>query len=92
MHEIAALLACDSSNVTGIVDRLEARGLVTRRVSERDRRVKQVVPTGLGLEVRDALRTRMAQVPEGLERLAPGDQELLRDLLARALHGPGPAS
>src|SRR5580704_13074714 len=30
MHEIASLLACDSSNVTGIVDRLEARGLVTR--------------------------------------------------------------
>src|ERR1700758_3971535 len=42
MHEIAAHLACDSSNVTGIVDRLEARGLVARRPSESDRRVKQV--------------------------------------------------
>ncbi|HTY96069.1 MAG TPA: MarR family transcriptional regulator [Solirubrobacteraceae bacterium] len=85
MHEIASLLACDSSNVTGIVDRLEARGLVTRRVSERDRRVKQIVPTELGLEVRDALRARMAQVPEGLGLLSAGDQRLLRDLLARAL-------
>ena len=45
MHEIASLLACDSSNVTGIVDRLEARGLVTRRTAERDRRVKQILPT-----------------------------------------------
>jgi DNA-binding MarR family transcriptional regulator len=90
MHEIASLLACDSSNVTGIVDRLEARGLVARRVSDRDRRVKLIVPTELGLQVRDALRVRMAQVPEGLERLSPGDQELLRDLLACALHGPGP--
>ena len=26
MHEIATRLACDNSNVTGIVDRLEARG------------------------------------------------------------------
>ena len=60
MHEIASRLACDSSNVTGIVDRLEARGLVTRRPCERDRRVKQIVPTALGLEVRDALRARMA--------------------------------
>ena len=48
MHEIASLLACDSSNVTGIVDRLEARGLVTRRTAERDRRVKHIVPTPAG--------------------------------------------
>jgi DNA-binding MarR family transcriptional regulator len=85
MHEIASLLACDSSNVTGIVDRLEARGLVTRRTGERDRRVKQIVPTPAGIEVRDALRARMAYVPEGIERLSALDQRQLRDLLARAL-------
>ena len=33
-------LGCDNSNVTGIVDRLEARGLVERRRAEHDRRVK----------------------------------------------------
>ncbi|HTQ69033.1 MAG TPA: MarR family transcriptional regulator [Solirubrobacteraceae bacterium] len=85
MHEIASHLACDSSNVTGIVDRLESRGLVSRRTSNRDRRVKQVVATPLGVEVRDALRARMAHVPEGLERLSPRDQRLLRDLLDRVL-------
>ena len=31
MHELATMLACDNSNVTGIVDRLEARGLVARQ-------------------------------------------------------------
>ena len=31
MGELAKFLACDNSNVTGIVDRLEERGLVTRR-------------------------------------------------------------
>src|SRR3974390_1028152 len=87
MPEIASHLACDSSNVTGIVDRLEARGLVTRRTGERDRRVKQIVTTPLGLEVRDALRARMADAPEGLARLSPRDQRMLRDLLARALGG-----
>jgi MarR family transcriptional regulator, organic hydroperoxide resistance regulator len=85
MHEIAAQLACDSSNVTGIVDRLEARGLVTRRTGQRDRRVKHVVPTPAGLEVRDALRARMAHVPAGIERLPARDQRLLADLLARAV-------
>ena len=88
MHEIAAHLACDSSNVTGIVDRLEARGLVTRRAGERDRRVKYIVPTALGLEVRDALRARMARAPAAIERLSPREQRLLRDLLARAARGP----
>jgi MarR family transcriptional regulator, organic hydroperoxide resistance regulator len=85
MHEIAAQLACDNSNVTGIVDRLEARGLVTRRTGEHDRRVKHVVPTPAGLQVRDALRARMAHVPVGIERLPARDQRLLRDLLARAV-------
>jgi DNA-binding MarR family transcriptional regulator len=88
MHEIAAHLACDSSNVTGIVDRLEARGLVTRRAGERDRRVKYIVPTPRGLEVRDAMRARMARAPAAIERLSPDEQRLLRDLLARAAGGP----
>ncbi len=87
MHEIAAHLACDNSNVTGIVDRLEVRGLVTRRASERDRRVKYIVPTALGLEVRDAMRERMARAPMGIERLSANDQRVLRDLLARVVSG-----
>ena len=84
MHEIAAHLACDSSNVTGIVDRLEARELVARRTSERDRRVKHIVLTPRGLEVRNAMRERMAQVPAAIDRLSAKDQRLLRDLLVRA--------
>ena len=30
MHELATLLHCDNSNVTGLIDRLEARGWVAR--------------------------------------------------------------
>src|SRR6202035_3555375 len=56
MHELATILACDDSNVTGIVDRLEARGLVARRPYAQDRRVKHVVLTPLGLELRDRMR------------------------------------
>ena len=91
MHEIAARLACDNSNVTGIVDRLQARGLVTRRPSERDRRVKYIVPTPLGVEVRDAMRERMARPPAGIERLSVTEQRQLRDLLARAAGRRSPA-
>ena len=35
MTELAALLACDNSNVTGLIDRLEARGLVARQPSSK---------------------------------------------------------
>jgi DNA-binding MarR family transcriptional regulator len=84
MHEIATRLACDNSNVTGIVDRLEARGLVTRRPGEQDRRVKYVVPTPLGREVREAMSSKLARVPEAIDQLSVEDQTLLRDLLARA--------
>jgi DNA-binding MarR family transcriptional regulator len=84
MHEIATRLACDNSNVTGIVDRLEARDLVARRPGEQDRRVKYIVLTADGRAVREAMRERMARAPIGIERLSADDQRLLRDLLARA--------
>jgi len=87
MHEIATRLACDNSNVTGIVDRLEARGLVTRRPGEQDRRVKYVVPTPLGREVREAMSAKLARVPEAIDQLSAEEQAHLRDLLARATAG-----
>src|SRR5882672_10302335 len=40
MSEIATCLRCDNSNVTGIVDGLETRGLAERTASPGDRRVK----------------------------------------------------
>src|SRR4249919_1613919 len=40
MGRIAEGLACDASNVTGLVDRLESRGLIRRQPSRQDRRVK----------------------------------------------------
>jgi DNA-binding MarR family transcriptional regulator len=91
MHEIATRLACDNSNVTGIVDRLEARGLVTRRPGEQDRRVKYVVLTPLGLQLREAMGSKLAQVPVAIERLSAEDQRVLRDVLARAIGSGSPA-
>jgi DNA-binding MarR family transcriptional regulator len=83
MHELATLLACDNSNVTGIIDRLEARGLVARQPYEQDRRVKHVVLTSLGEELHAELLTQLGRAPAGMERLSPGEQRQLRDLLGR---------
>jgi DNA-binding MarR family transcriptional regulator len=84
MHELATMLACDNSNVTGIVDRLEARGLVTRRPYAQDRRVKHIVLTPKGTDLRERVRARMAKAPESIRRLSVADQRLLRDVLRRA--------
>src|SRR3954464_8526996 len=45
MRTLARKLGCDASNITGIVDRLEERGLLVRAVSAVDRRVKMLVLT-----------------------------------------------
>ena len=85
MRALATALHCDSSNVTGLVDGLAAQGLVERREAERDRRVRMLVVTERGKEVRDRLMHVMSQVPEPLLTLDADDQRALRDILARAL-------
>jgi DNA-binding MarR family transcriptional regulator len=85
MSELAAILGCDNSNVTGIVDRLEYRGLVERRPAEHDRRVKLLALTDEGRELRDALADRLHAPPAQLSALSEADQRALRDILARAL-------
>jgi DNA-binding MarR family transcriptional regulator len=84
MSEIAAVLHCDNSNVTGIVDVLEEKGLATRRPSEADRRVKLIELTAAGRKVRARLTRAVAKPPAWVERLSEADRRALRDILARA--------
>jgi DNA-binding MarR family transcriptional regulator len=85
MNELAARLGCDNSNVTGLIDRLEARGLVTRQSSFHDRRVKHVVLTDSGRRMRERMLDRVAQPTPGFERLSIDEQRQLADLLRRIL-------
>jgi DNA-binding MarR family transcriptional regulator len=88
MNELAALLACDNSNVTGLIDRLEGRGLVTRQPSSEDRRVKHVVITAAGQRLRGQLLERVGRPVAGFERLTAEELGQLRDLLVKALGDP----
>ena len=85
MGRLAETLSCDASNVTGLVDRLESRGLVRRRPSEEDRRVKVLVLTPSGTRLRDQLVDRMTRPPATLERLSVREQEALVRILRRLL-------
>jgi DNA-binding MarR family transcriptional regulator len=93
MSALAADMHCDNSNVTGIVDRLEAAGLAERRPAPRDRRVKAIMLTGKGEALREEVRRRAGKPPPELAALSPEDAAALRDILRRAIErGPAASS
>jgi DNA-binding MarR family transcriptional regulator len=85
MSSLAGKLFCDASNVTGIVDRLEARGLIERRPASYDRRVKLLALTDEGRRVREAAWQQLSQPPPEIAALPLGQQRALRDALRAAL-------
>jgi DNA-binding MarR family transcriptional regulator len=90
MRHLAAMLGCDNSNVTGLVDRLEARGVVERQPNADDRRVKQIVLTAAGRRLRGQLLDRVGRPSSGLDRLTAAEQVQLRDLLLKVLEDDPP--
>jgi DNA-binding MarR family transcriptional regulator len=85
MSALAERLFCDASNVTGIADRLETRGLVRRQSAEGDRRVKALTITPKGMKLREQVVELMTQPPAAIAALDEEDQLALRDILARAV-------
>ncbi|MET7290177.1 MarR family transcriptional regulator [Streptomyces sp. NPDC005573] len=91
MSVLATTLTCDASNMTGIVGRLEKRGLVHREPSPSDRRVKNVVLTAEGERVVDVIRGKMRHTLDGLGRLDERERETLHTLLERVFAEQPPA-
>jgi len=85
MRRLAEALACDASNVTGLVDRLESRGLLRRHSSHEDRRVKVLELTPAGIRLRSTVLERRAKPPEILGRLSENEQRALVKILKRLL-------
>ena len=85
MSQLAKDLFCDASNVTGIADRLEARGLIERRGAEGDRRIKTLALTPAGASLREQALELMAEPPAAIAALSARDQRALRDILRRAV-------
>ena len=81
MRDLAEVLSLDPSTVTGVVDRLEARGLVLRHVAD-DRRAKILSLTGDGWRLRASLLESLARVPGSIVRLHPERQREIADALA----------
>lgn len=85
MSSLAGSLFCDASNVTGIVDRLEARGLIERRPAPQDRRVKLIALTPEGVRLRELAHRQLAIPPAEIAGLPQEHKLALRDALRAAL-------
>jgi DNA-binding MarR family transcriptional regulator len=80
MGRVATELHCDASNVTGIVDRLAAQGLIVRQEYEHDRRVKQLQLTDKAKQIIDEIA---AALPErlGCEVLTAAERDAFHALV-----------
>ncbi|MCU1378147.1 MAG: MarR family transcriptional regulator [Acidimicrobiales bacterium] len=92
MNALAEQWFCDASNVTGIVDALEVRGLASREAHASDRRVKLVRLTDVGAAVRARCVEHLSQPPPGLLRLSSDELRTLRPLVERAAEGEAPVA
>ncbi len=83
MGACANEMGCDASTATWLIDRLEERGLVERRPSTTDRRVKGVVLTKTGSETKATLKEHYSQPPEALLELSLEELQALDSLLSK---------
>lgn len=85
---LAHRLGIDKTQMTYVIDALEAGGFVTRRPDPRDRRVRQVHPTDAGRSLLLSARRALRDVEHALMRhLTESEQTQLRRLLARVALG-----
>ncbi|MGK5547617.1 MarR family winged helix-turn-helix transcriptional regulator [Streptomyces sp. URMC 127] len=87
MRELADRMACEPSNATFVIDKLEGRGLLERHPHPTDRRAKQLVLTGEGTALRERLMELLAR-ESPLAGLSQEEQDALHGLLDKAVsHG-----
>jgi DNA-binding MarR family transcriptional regulator len=88
LGQLAERLSCVKSNITQLVDRLEADGLVARKLDPKDRRTKLAVLTAAGRKaVKEGIRAEQAAEREVLGRLTRDEARQLSGLLHKMGQG-----
>jgi DNA-binding MarR family transcriptional regulator len=83
MRNLADRWGCDASFVTVVVDGLEHRGLVERRVADYDRRIKTVALTDEGVAARERALDAVYGPRAGFGALSPTERATLAKLLRK---------
>ncbi|MDX3758540.1 MarR family transcriptional regulator [Streptomyces sp. AK02-04a] len=86
MNQLGRLLGLDKSSISGLVDRAQRRGLVTRAVSANDRRAFQVSITDAGRQLIEQLAAQFAERIElSVAPLPDADRQRLSQLAAQVV-------
>lgn len=72
---LAGLIGLDTSTTGGVIDRMEARGLLRRNPSENDRRVRLITPTDDGQALLAQVRPAMLRAQERMLAPLPPEQQ-----------------
>ncbi len=91
MRALASRLQYDPSNLTGVIDRLEALDAVRRQPDPKDRRVKGLILTPAGVRMRDPFWQQLINDAGPLGQLSVGELQHLRAILESALAEPVPS-
>jgi DNA-binding MarR family transcriptional regulator len=90
---LAKALGLDKTTLMAQLDRLEKRGLLTRRVDPHDRRARIPEITAQGDALRESVAAACAEVETAaVTNFAPGDVALMRQMLTAIIgdyHDPG---
>ncbi len=86
LSELGRRLSRDGPTITGIIDRMEKKKLVTRKRSMRDRRVIQVYLTSKAWEVKENLMKMQQEAGKDITvNFSEHDIQTLEDLLYKIL-------
>lgn len=88
MHALASHVQSDPSNLTGPIDKLEARGLIHRQPGIADRRIKSILLTEEGCRLRDELWNEIVTDPGPVAHLSAEQVAALQQLLRAAVYPP----
>jgi len=81
MKELGQRMHCDPSFVTSIADKMEKRGLAVRESDPADRRVKRLVLTRAGLDMKHRVEEAMLERSPWRQALTPDERATLISLI-----------
>lgn len=82
MQKLSCMMGCDASNVTGLVERLDAQDMITQTIDPEDRRVKLIELNAKGIDRRNILLKQLqAAETADLQCLSSEEQTTLVRLI-----------
>jgi DNA-binding MarR family transcriptional regulator len=85
MKELGQRFHCDPSFVTSIADLLDTHGLARRETDSKDRRIKNLMLTAKGLELRERLEREMTAIMPWTQALDESERRCLLGLLRKMI-------